>query len=514
MTKDKSSINRTKDTAGFYHTGREEGERQLRFDRGTLLLEGVAELPTGLDGWFCYDPRVDAYRAPASCYSAIIGPLKSELGRNKAPRYQLRDLSCALEMIPYPHQQEALAAWQAAKGRGVVVLPTGAGKTLVGLLALCWARRDGLILVPTLDLMQQWYALLRAAFPDQEIGLLGGGYHEPQPLTIATYDSAARHIERLGDRFGLLIFDEVHHLPSEFYRAIAEFSLAPYRLGLTATPERGDGRDADLASLVGPIVYRKRPEQLAGDVLADFQVRPVHVDLSPAERAAYSQALEERNSFLQANRLSLSTLEGWNRFVMLSARSVEGRRAMRAHRDARRIAHATPGKLRALGMIFANHPGHKTVIFTEDNATAYEVSQRFLVPCLTHQTPIKERQAFLDGFKTGLYTAIVTSNVLNEGVDVPDASVGVILSGSASAREFIQRLGRILRRGNGKRAILYEVIARETREERVADRRRTPPDASQKAGQIAATLALFERSPTDSVTESHSEGGSRPLKPR
>ncbi len=485
-------IHRTKDTAGIYRIGRDETERQLRFDRGTLLLEGVAELPAGLDAWFCYDPRVDAYRAPAHRYSAIIGPLKGELARNKAPRYQRRELSCALEMTPYPHQREALAAWQAAKGRGVVVLPTGAGKTLVGLLALCWAKRDGLIMVPTLDLMQQWYALLRAAFPDQEIGLIGGGYHEPQPLTIATYDSAARHVERLGDRFGLLLFDEAHHLPSEFYRVIAEFSLAPYRLGLTATPERGDGRDADLLDLIGPIVYRKRPEQLAGDVLADFQVRPVHVDLSPAEKTAYRQALDERNAFLQVHRLSLSTLEGWNRFVMLSARSVEGRRAMRAHRDARRIAHATPAKLRALGMILANHPGAKTVVFTEDNATAYEVSQRFLIPCLTHQTAIKERQAFLDAFKISVYTAIVTSNVLNEGVDVPDASVGVILSGSASAREFVQRLGRILRRGDGKQAVLYEVIARETREERVADRRRAPPDAVRKAERIEATLALFD----------------------
>ena len=490
---------RTKDTAGLYRTGRDETERQLRFDRGTLLLEGVAELPAGLETWFCYDPRVDAYRAPAHRYSDLIGPLKGELARNKAPRYQRRELTCALEMTPYPHQREALAAWQAAKGRGVVVLPTGAGKTLVGLLALCWARRDGLILVPTLDLMQQWYALLRAAFPDQEIGLIGDGrYPKPHPLTPASYVPAARHIERLGDRFGLLIFDEAHHLPSEFYRAIAEFSLAPYRLGLTATPERGDGRDADLPELIGPIVYRRRPEQLAGGVLADFQVRPIHVDLSPAERTAYQQALDERNAFLQANRLSLNTLDGWNRFVMLSARSVEGRRAMRAHRDARRIAHATPAKLRALGLILANHPGAKTVIFTEDNATAYEVSRQFLIPCLTHQTAIKERQAILDNFKGGVYTAIVTSNVLNEGVDVPDASIGVILSGSASAREFVQRLGRILRRGDGegKQAVLYEVIARETREERVADRRRMPPDASRKAERIEATLALFDARPS------------------
>ena len=112
------------------------------------------------------------------------------------------------------------------------------------------------------------------------------------------------------------------------------------------------------------------------------------------------------------------------------------------------------------------------MIFTEDNATAYEVSQRFLIPCLTHQTAIKERQDILDRFKAGIYAAITTSNVLNEGVDVPEASIGVILSGSASAREFVQRLGRILRRGAGKQAVLYEVIARETREERVAGRRR------------------------------------------
>lgn len=173
---------RTQDSPAIYHTNHAETGRQLRFDRGTLLLEGVAELPVGLESWFQYDPRVEAYRAPAYRYNEIIGPLKGELARNKAPRYQRREMICALEMMPYPHQQEALAAWKAAKGRGVVVLPTGAGKTLVGLLALGWAQRDALIMVPTLDLMQQWYALLRAAFPDQDIGLIGGWL--PRTTTI------------------------------------------------------------------------------------------------------------------------------------------------------------------------------------------------------------------------------------------------------------------------------------------------------------------------------------------
>ncbi len=126
----------TKDTAGIYRLDRDEAGRQLRFDRGTLLLEGVAELPAGLETWFCYDPRVDAYRAPAHRYSDIIGPLKGELARNKAPRYQLRELVCALEMTPYPHQQEALVALRAANGRGLLVIANSDGENLGGLLAL------------------------------------------------------------------------------------------------------------------------------------------------------------------------------------------------------------------------------------------------------------------------------------------------------------------------------------------------------------------------------------------
>ncbi len=446
---------------------------RLRFDRGTLLLEDCPSLPPSLSNWFRYDPRVDAWRAPAHGYGQVIGLLRGLLARNQAPRYGRLELNPALPLEPYPHQNAALDAWWAARGRGVIVLPTGAGKTLVGVLALARAARDTMITVPTIDLLHQWYALLRLAFPDREIGLVGGGYHEPATLTVATYDSAARHMERLGNRYGLIVFDEVHHLPSEFYRVIAEFALAPYRLGLSATPERGDGRHLDLVDLVGPTVYRKHPEELAGTVLAPFEIRPRFVELSQQEREEYRQAMAERNDFLRANHIRLGSLTGWNRFVMKSAQSPEGRRAMQAHRRARGIAHATTAKLRALATILSDHRGEKTIIFTEDNATAYTISRRFLVPCLTHQTRVKERQAILEGFRDGLYTVLASSNVLNEGVDVPDASIAVILSGSGSSREFVQRLGRVLRRGaTGKRAVLYEVVARETREERVSERRR------------------------------------------
>jgi superfamily II DNA or RNA helicase len=444
----------------------------LRFDRGTLVLEGFSSLPGGMESYFQYDARVDAYRSSSHHYPAIIARIRKILTANQAPRYRHIKLEPALSFEVYAHQQEALDCWKAARGRGVVVLPTGAGKSLVGLLALSWAGRSGLVVVPTLDLMHQWYALLRATFPGIETGLIGGGYYEVRNLVVATYDSAARHMDRLGNRFGTLIMDEVHHLPTEFYRMIAEFSLAPFRLGLTATPERADMRHEDLCELVGPFVYRRDASDLAGDVLAPFQIRRIYVELSPAEREAYQKMLETRDQFLRDHGISLRDLNGWNKFVMISSRSPEGRQAMRAHQKARYLSQAAPAKLRALEALLLEHSYEKRVIFTDDNATAYEVSKQFLIPCITHQTKVKERQYILESFKDGSYRSVVTSRVLNEGVDVPDASVGIILSGSSVNREFVQRLGRILRKAEGKRAVLYEVVTRNTREEQASRRRR------------------------------------------
>jgi superfamily II DNA or RNA helicase len=118
------------------------------------------------------------------------------------------------------------------------------------------------------------------------------------------------------------------------------------------------------------------------------------------------------------------------------------------------------------------HRGERILVFTDDNATAYAISRRFLIPAITHQTKVKERSAILAGYRAGELFAIVTSKVLNEGVDVPEASVGVVLSGSGSVREHVQRLGRILRKAEGKRALLYEIVSAGTSEERTSDKRR------------------------------------------
>src|SRR5207302_2773066 len=187
--------------------------------------------------------------------------------------------------------------WWQRGGRGVVVLPTGTGKTFVAILAIQRAARPTLVVTPTIDLLNQWYGELLLAF-DGPVGLLGGGYYEMRPLTVTTYDSAYIHLERWGNRFGLLVFDECHHLPGPTYMAAAVGSLAPFRLGLTATPERADGQEALLPELIGPIIYRREIKELAGDYLAEYRAERIYVDLSPEEEERYRKAREQFRNFV------------------------------------------------------------------------------------------------------------------------------------------------------------------------------------------------------------------------
>ncbi|NMG08275.1 DEAD/DEAH box helicase family protein [Brasilonema sp. UFV-L1] len=447
----------------------------LTFDRGTLILHPPPRGRAWMD-FATWDDRVEKFRIPAIHYRALVEAMQAEDTNfvDEAKGFYPIELVPSLEMEPYPHQSEALAAWKLAGRQGVVVLPTAAGKTYLAQMAMQATPRTTLIVVPTLDLMHQWYAHLKAAFPDAEVGLLGGGSRDRTPVLVATYDSAAIHAESLGNLYALLIFDECHHLPTDFSRVIAEYAIAPYRLGLSATPERTDGKHADLNILIGKEVYRKRAEDLAGKALAEHEVVQIKVKLSQHEREKYTQLIQVRNDFLKESKISLGSLQGWQRFVQMSARSQAGRRAMLAHRSAKEIALGTDGKIRVLADILTEHYPERVLIFTADNATVYRISQEFLVPAITHQTPVKERHEILTKFREGEFKTLVASHVLNEGVDVPAASVAIILSGTGSTREYIQRLGRVLRKGkdNKKQAILYEVVAEDTSEEGTSARRR------------------------------------------
>lgn len=448
---------------------------RLEFDRGTLLIRGGREaLPAGLELPGCvFDRRVNLWRAPARRYRDVLTVLhRSGVPYdNAAGGFEELDLTSLLVRDPFPYQAEAVDAWWKAGRRGVVVLPTGAGKTFVAQLVLERLGRPALVVTPTLDLMQQWYGVLGAAF-DVEVGLVGGGYYEVAPLTVTTYDSAYLHMEHFGHEFAVLVFDECHHLPGPSYQMAADLSIAPFRLGLTATPEREDGAERILEELVGPIVYRREIGELAGSYLADYDTVTLSVRLSPEERETYHRERQIYRDFVSRYGLRLGSARGWALFLQATSASREGRRAFLAYRTQKTIAQASEAKVRKLERLLETHRHDRVLIFTSDNETVYKISRRFLIPAITHQTRVKERHETLQGFNRGDYPFLVTSRVLNEGVDVPAANVGIVLSGSGSVREHVQRLGRILRRAEGKRAVLYEVVAEDTAEEFTSTRRR------------------------------------------
>ena len=382
--------------------------------------------------------------------------------------------STALAIEPRPYQEDALTAWLAQGSAGVVVLPTGAGKTFVAAMAIVETGLWTLAVVPTIDLLQQWRTALATALSlnIDDIGTFGGGEKELKPITIITYDSAVLYPRELS-RFGLLIFDECHHLPAPTYRLIAESAFTPLRLGLSATPERSDMAHIELDELIGPEVYRRSPAELTeGRYLAQYQEKIIDIALSGEDEIRYAEQRRIYSSFLRRRRIVIRSPEDFQqKLIFLSARDPEARTAMLAWREARQIAMNAPAKYSEIERLLHKHAADQVLLFSEYNPVVDEISRRFCLPSITYKTPTEERRTILDRFRTGQYTKLVTGRVLNEGVDVPDCRVAIIVSGNSTKREYIQRLGRILRPKEGE-ALLYELVTTGTTEEEMAKRRK------------------------------------------
>jgi superfamily II DNA or RNA helicase len=401
-----------------------------------------------------------------------------ELDFNPAPQL---DFEPTVKMAAREYQSEALEAWAKSEGRGVVVLPTGAGKTFVAALAIARMKVATLVIVPTIDLLQQWQVALAQYYglKDKEvIGLFGGGRQDLKPLTIITYDSAIIHARHL-NRFGMLVFDEAHHLPAESYKAAAEGAFAPYRLGLSATPERADLRHRLLDDLIGPEVFRRLPGELTRQkFLAAFKEQKIMVELSEEERAEYNRLMLTYRKYMNRQRFAKG---GYSRFmgaaslyqelIYRSGRDPQAREALLAHQKARQLSLNAEAKLHVLEELLEQHREDKVIIFSEFNSVVDEVNRRFFVPSITYKTRADERKTILDRYRAGQYSKLVSGRVLNEGVDVPDANVAIVISGNATSREYIQRLGRVLRPKQSQ-AILYELISEDTGEVNAARRRR------------------------------------------
>ncbi|MBI5549706.1 MAG: DEAD/DEAH box helicase [Deltaproteobacteria bacterium] len=454
----------------------------LRFDRGTLLLSGVereALVSLRTIPWE-WDPRVGAWRCEAHLYSQVRALLEAGAAPVDDEVTQPLRVGWPTPALPElrPDQQGALQAWQKAGGRGVVVMPTGTGKTEVALAAMQQASVATLVVAPVRDLMYQWHRRIRRGL-GFDAGILGDSTRDVRPVTVTTYDSAYIHMAELGARFGMIVFDEAHHLPGKVRREAAVLCAAPLRLGLTATPERSDGQHEDLDWLIGPVVFRLAVSEAKGRTLADYDVVRIPVTLTEHERQVYEQAGQEVSSFIREQRAEYPDY-GWKDVCTDSGKNHEARRAHKAFRLRKSIEDRAQEKLRVLEDLFRLHAGERVIVFAGSNAMAFEVSRRFLLPTLLSHSGKDERAQVLEGFEQGRFPAIVANQVLDEGVDVPAAKVAVVIGGMASTRQAKQRLGRILRRKGDVKATLYEVVCEDTGEiERSRSRRRS--DAYERA---------------------------------
>ena len=374
----------------------------LRYDNGTILITGsIVHIP-----FATIDPRTNRLRAQALYYQNIVEYLKQS------------GILCddyVLDLIPSPniligntknnnnnnihqltlrdYQQKALDNWAKADKRGCVVLPTGSGKTVIGIKAIEMVNSASLIIVPTIDLMDQWTSVLAKYFLNVKIGNLGGGVDDIQAITVSTYDSAYIRASTLGNRFALIILDEVHHLAAPGYRTIAEQFASPFRLGLTATIEREDELHKEFPRLVGGVVFQAYALDLAKNKhLAPYEIERRQVDMLPEELEEYKKQFGIYQVCLKKVGLRMNYAGAFRRLIMISGRSSAAREAVLARNKAMDIALNSRSKIEELRKILAENMGLRTIIFTQHNKLVYEIADRFLIPFITHKSGKEERQ--------------------------------------------------------------------------------------------------------------------------
>ena len=341
------------------------------------------------------------------------------------------------------YQKEAVAKFELG-GSGVVVLPCGAGKTLVGAAAMAEIKTNTLILVTNTVSARQWRdeLLSRTSLREQDIAEYSGSTKDIGPVTIATYQILTTkrkgefaHLELLNARdWGLIIYDEVHLLPAPIFKMTADLQ-ARRRLGLTATLVREDGRESDVFSLIGP----KRFDAPWKDIEAQGYIAP-------------ASCYEVRVSLPDEVRMDYAI----------------------ADQDARfRIAATADAKMPIIKALLRKHKDEPTLIIGQYLDQIEEVSQGLGLPKLTGETPVDEREQLFAKFRRGELTALVVSKVANFSIDLPEASVAIQISGAFGSRqEEAQRLGRLLRpKADGRSASFYTLVARDTVEQDFAQNR-------------------------------------------
>lgn len=448
----------------------------LVFDKGTLLIK--TEYPERLEKVkkhipIKYDDRIPVWRCDAIYYVKLRDALRVAGYRvhDEVPRWQ--EVTWHQPSLPKPweEQQEAMDKWLETK-QGVIVMPTGTGKTNVALSIMKELAVSTLVVAPVRDLMYQWHRRIQQDL-GYDAGIIGDNTYLVRHISVITYDSACIHMERLGRMFQLIVFDECHHLPGKMRREAGLMCAAPFRLGLTATPQRSDGRHRDLDFLIGPTVYNYSLRHARGKTLAQYQTIRIPVYLQAEEQEIYDSCAKTVRSYMA--RKNIEEKKGFNFQDLMKevGEDPEARAVQKAYYKKKSIQERALEKFRVLEDLFRLHYGERIIVFTGANVMARDISLRFLVPCLLSHCKKHERKDILDGFRDGVYPAIVANQVLDEGVDIPEAKVAVVLGGQASQRQAVQRLGRILRKSGNKEGVLYEVVCQETSEVKQSRQRRS-----------------------------------------
>ncbi|MBI2466812.1 MAG: DEAD/DEAH box helicase [Candidatus Rokubacteria bacterium] len=362
----------------------------LSFDRGSLRLEAPAT--ARVPPYFVWDARVGAWRTAAINHLRVC---------EDAAAYRLTLSDRAARFFPAPalrpalpplrrDQQAAIEAWERAGGRGVVVKPTGTGKTEIALAIIARQQAPALVVAPLRDLMYQWQRRIKHGL-GFDAGVLGDGRQEVWPITVTTYDSAWIHMKDIGNRYRLIVYDEAHHLPGPTQHESALDCLAPLRLGLSATPGRADGRDAMLADLIGPVVYEEDLAQARGRTVADYLIVRVPIYLTEEEQAEFDELSRSIRQYVAARQREEGTFD-WREIARRSRADPQAREILRCWRRKLAIVHRSAEKLRVLEDVFRLHPDEPCVVFTASNRMALDVSARFLIPALTAHSDKPQRR--------------------------------------------------------------------------------------------------------------------------
>lgn len=459
----------------------EQNEREI----AELLLEGnvfllkprtyLGERISELRDFLRYDRNKKCFVIQPGLVWRVVDKLR-ELG------ISVVDKSGVPSTIPLPskisfkgelrdYQNEALEAFRNHGYRGIIALPTGAGKTIIAIAALAQLGVRTLIVAFTKEQLHQWVEKIKQ-LTDAPGGSIATFYSEEKklaPITVTTYQTAYRHIHEFAFRFSFLVVDEVHHLPADKFRAIALGMYAPYRMGLSATVVREDGKHVELFPLMGGVIYSKSPDELAEKgYLARYISKIIKVELKPDEKKKYEEL-----------RKLYKSLAGGSTFQELVNRALRGDReaalALKVHSEMLQLIHRSKAKVEAVKKIVEEElkNNSKILIFTQYVEQARELGEILGAPVLTGETDTKERKRILEEFRSAPRGVLVLTTVGDEGLDIPDVNVGIIVAGTGSRRQYIQRLGRLLRPAQNKVARLYEIVTKGTGEESLARKRRT-----------------------------------------